>query len=107
ESLHLSFAVTKLREIAESHELQRVAGRTDLFVNLVAALQLLIVPRSENAVARKLQRPGREVELMLGGGRSRVGRSGVGAGPAGRQHIEAAPPRAGGTNVTDHCVVLP
>src|SRR5690606_41611070 len=51
--LHFGFGVAKLREIADRHELERVAGRADLLVDLVAALELLLVPFAEGAFVRE------------------------------------------------------
>jgi hypothetical protein len=66
QGLDLRFTVAELLEVAEGDLAQRVARRADFLVDLVAALELLLVPMAEQPVAGEVQLLRILVELVLG-----------------------------------------
>src|SRR3546814_10225010 len=70
DRLHLGLVIADALEIAEMHEVDRVARRADFLVHLEAALELLVVVLAERAVGRQRERLGLLVEF-LGDGRLR------------------------------------
>src|SRR5690606_905346 len=106
--LYFGFAVTKLREVAERHVLEAVASRADFLVNLVAALDLLVVPASKGAIAGKLQRLGLLMEGVLGGLFAKaLGRGSVRAGSESPEHRDGEAKPNEDADQPDHYVFFP
>src|SRR3546814_7986625 len=63
DRLHLGLVIADALEIAEMHEVDRVARRADFLVHLEAALELLVVVLAERAVGRQRERLGLLVEF--------------------------------------------
>ena len=68
----LRLVVADPLEVAERHQLQAVAGRADLRIDLKSTLQLAVVELAERSIAGQRQVPRPEVELFRGERRGRV-----------------------------------